>query len=101
MRGRGELRLAARVEGDRLVVEIADNGPGIPESILPRIFDVFFTTKAPGEGTGLGLHVSANIIQKHGGDISVRSRPGDTRFIVRLPLRPATIDASPKVLEAK
>lgn len=101
MRGRGELRLAARVEGDRLVVEIADNGPGIPEPILPRIFDVFFTTKAPGEGTGLGLHVSANIIQKHGGDISVRSRPGDTRFIVRLPLRPATIDASPKVLEAK
>lgn len=101
MRGRGELRLAARVEGDRLVVEIADNGPGIPESILPRIFDVFFTTKAPGEGTGLGLHVSANIIQKHGGDISVRSRPGDTRFIVRLPLRPATIDASHKVLEAK
>ena len=69
------------------MVEIADNGPGIPGQVLPRIFDVFFTTKAPGEGTGLGLHVSATIVQKHGGDIGVHSQPGDTRFVVRLPLR--------------
>ncbi|MEO6062835.1 MAG: ATP-binding protein [Thermoflexales bacterium] len=87
MKGHGELRLAARVEGGRLSVEIADNGPGIPEHVLPRIFDVFFTTKAPGDGTGLGLHVSANIVQKHGGDIGVHSKPGNTRFAVRLPLR--------------
>ena len=87
MQGRGELRLTARTEPGRLVVEIADNGPGIPGQVLPRIFDVFFTTKAPGEGTGLGLHVSATIVQKHGGDIGVHSQPGDTRFVVRLPLR--------------
>ena len=87
MQGHGVLRLVARIEGDRLQVEIADNGPGIPAHVLPRIFDVFYTTKAPGEGTGLGLHVSANIAQKHGGDIAVDSKPGNTRFVVRLPLR--------------
>ena len=87
MKGRGELRLNVRVDADRLVVEVGDNGPGIPEHILPRIFDVFFTTKPPGEGTGLGLHVSASIVQKHGGQITVGSVPGDTRFLVRLPLR--------------
>ena len=58
--------------------------------------DVFFTTKAPGEGTGLGLHVSANIVQKHGGDITVRSKPGATRFVVRLPLRQAGVNPQPK-----
>ncbi len=101
MSGHGELRLVARVEGGRFIVEIGDNGPGIPEHVLPRIFDVFFTTKAPGEGTGLGLHVSANIVQKHGGDISVESRPGDTRFVVRLPLNQAITNQSQKELEAK
>lgn len=96
MNGHGELRLFARVDEDRLVVEVGDNGSGIPEHVLPRIFDVFFTTKAPGEGTGLGLHVSANIVQKHGGSITVRSKPGDTRFVVRLPLRQDGANMQPK-----
>lgn len=87
MNGQGELRLRTRQEGDRVVVEITDNGPGIPEDIQPRIFDPFFTTKPPGEGTGLGLNISYNIIvQKHKGEIGVVSQPGQTCFQVKLPL---------------
>ncbi len=87
MTGRGELRLRVSANASDLLVEIGDNGPGIPESVVGRIFDVFFTTKPQGQGTGLGLHVSQNIAQKHGGEITVRTEPGDTRFLVRLPLR--------------
>jgi len=78
---------ASRVEaGTRwVVVEIADNGPGIPEEVLPRIFEPFFTTKEVGEGTGLGLSVSYGIVEQHGGRLTVRSRPGRTAFSVELP----------------
>jgi signal transduction histidine kinase len=87
MRGQGEITLRTRHDGRWVVVEIEDNGPGIPEAILPNIFDPFFTTKPPGQGTGLGLNISHNIVaQKHQGRIEVRSRPGQTRFEVRLPL---------------
>jgi signal transduction histidine kinase len=76
-----------RQDGERIIVEITDNGPGIPEEIQPKIFDPFFTTKAPGEGTGLGLNISYNIIaQKHKGEITVTSQPGKTCFQVKLPL---------------
>jgi len=69
------------------VVEIADTGVGIPESVRPRIFEPFFTTKPVGEGTGLGLDISYRIVvNKHHGDIRVTSQPGDTRFRVVLPL---------------
>ena len=86
--GQGETRLDTSSEDDRIVVEVSDNGPGIPEAIQPRIFDLFFTTKAPGVGTGLGLHISYNIIvHKHQGQIRVFSRPGETRFQVSLPVR--------------
>ena len=69
------------------MVEITDNGPGIPQDIQSKIFDPFFTTKPPGEGTGLGLYVSHNIIvNKHKGQIAVHSEQGKTRFTVRLPL---------------
>lgn len=88
MSGKGELTLRTRQEGDWLVVEVEDNGPGIPEAAQAKIFDPFFTTKAPGEGTGLGLNIAHNIIvQKHGGQLTVDSRPGRTCFQVRLPLR--------------
>jgi signal transduction histidine kinase len=88
MQGRGELTLTTRREGEAVVVEITDTGPGIPPEILPRIFDPFFTTKAPGEGTGLGLSISHGIVtQRHKGSIAVESRPGRTTFRVRLPLR--------------
>jgi signal transduction histidine kinase len=67
-----------------VLVEIGDNGPGIPEEIRDQIFDPFFTTKPVGEGTGLGLDTVWRIVQKHRGEIRVESRPGDTRFQVRL-----------------
>ncbi|MGA3027148.1 MAG: ATP-binding protein [Bryobacteraceae bacterium] len=85
MNGKGELRIRTAAEFDRVLVEIGDNGPGIPADIRDRVFDPFFTTKPVGEGTGLGLDTVWRIVQKHRGDIRVESRPGDTRFQVRLP----------------
>jgi len=87
MHGVGELRLRTYTEGDHAVVEIGDNGPGVPADVLPRLFEPFYTTKEPGKGTGLGLYVSYNIIQKHHGKIEVTSSPGDTRFKVSLPIQ--------------
>jgi signal transduction histidine kinase len=69
-----------------VVVEIRDNGPGIPTEIRSHIFEPFFTTKAVGEGTGLGLDTVQRIVRKHKGNIQVNSKPGDTRFQVWLPL---------------
>jgi signal transduction histidine kinase len=68
-------------------VEVCDTGPGVPAEIRNRIFEPFFTTKPVGQGTGLGLDISYRIVVlRHGGDLSVESEPGNTRFIVRLPL---------------
>ena len=76
-----------RMEGG-VVVEVEDNGPGVPDEIRHRIFDSFFTTKPPGSGTGLGLDISRNIVVvRHSGNISVCSSPGKTVFRVELPLR--------------
>jgi signal transduction histidine kinase len=87
MNGTGQIRLEVSFEDSRVVVRITDNGPGIPAEVVESVFDPFFTTKAPGEGTGLGLNISHNIItQKHGGEISVESRPGRTTFTAKLPL---------------
>ena len=87
MDGEGTLILRARTEGLWVVVDIEDDGKGISEDVRSRIFDPFFTTKGPGEGTGLGLNISRNlVVQKHHGRISVESRPGHTRFTVRLPM---------------
>jgi signal transduction histidine kinase len=71
---------------DRLLVEIADNGPGIPPEVQAHIFEPFFTTKGIGKGTGLGLETVHRILQEHGGEIAVESVPGNTRFQIRLPL---------------
>ncbi|MBV9384956.1 MAG: cyclic nucleotide-binding domain-containing protein [Chroococcidiopsidaceae cyanobacterium CP_BM_ER_R8_30] len=73
-----------RCEADRVLVEIADNGIGIPREVQPHIFEPFFTTKEVGKGVGLGLSTSYKIVEQHGGDIRVMSRPGDTCFQVRL-----------------
>jgi signal transduction histidine kinase len=87
MRGEGTLVVRTRREDAWAVVEIEDNGGGIPEEIQSRIFDPFFTTKGPGEGTGLGLNLSRNlVVQKHRGQMSVESQPGRTCFSVRLPI---------------
>jgi len=70
-----------------LVVEVVDNGKGIPPEIQPRLFEPFFTTKSVGSGTGLGLLISHRIVaNRHGGEIEFESKPGETRFKVRLPL---------------
>ena len=82
----GRLRLACKIEGDMMLVEIWDTGPGIPPELQERIFEPFFTTKAPGQGLGLGLDNAMRIVRKHKGHMSVRSEPGSTCFRVRLPL---------------
>jgi signal transduction histidine kinase len=88
MQGQGTLTLRTLEREPWVVVQIIDDGPGIPEDVQPKVFDPFFTTKPPGEGTGLGLNISHSIVvQRHKGEIEVRSRPGATCFEVRLPLK--------------
>ena len=88
LNGKGQLTLRTRLDGKWYVVEVEDNGPGIPEHVLPKLFDPFFSTKEPGQGTGLGLDISYNIVvNKHRGDIKVFSEPGKTIFQVWLPLK--------------
>jgi len=82
----GYVNVAARREGDRIVVRIVDNGSGIPEQICQRIFDPFFTTKPPGQGVGLGLDIARRLIQHNDGVIEFESQPGRTEFRVALPL---------------
>jgi signal transduction histidine kinase len=86
MHGKGQLRVRTCRDGDRVVIEIGDNGPGIPDEVQPHIFEPFFTTKGVGEGTGLGLDTVQRIVKKHRGNIQVNSKPGDTRFQIWLPL---------------
>jgi signal transduction histidine kinase len=86
MHGKGELRVRTYSDDGCAVVEITDNGPGIPEEVQPHIFEPFFTTKGVGAGTGLGLDTVQRIVKKHRGNIQVSSKPGETRFQVWLPL---------------
>jgi two-component system NtrC family sensor kinase len=86
------LAAATRGLGDRVEIRIRDNGGGIPPEVTAKMFNPFFTTKPPGEGTGLGLSLSYDIIVKqHGGSIEVDTRPGEfTEFRVVLPRAAAT-----------
>lgn len=86
-RDQGRILIKTRRDERYAIVEIADNGPGIPAEIQHRIFEPFFTTKDVGAGSGMGLDISYRIIDKHDGDIRVSSMPGDTRFLVYLPMR--------------
>ena len=86
MAGKGTLRIRTAREFDRVLVEIGDTGPGIPAEVRHRIFEPFFTTKPVGQGTGLGLETVRRIVQKHRGEITFESQPGNTRFQVRLPM---------------
>jgi signal transduction histidine kinase len=94
MQGKGELRIRTARELDRLLIEIGDNGPGIPAEVRERLFEPFFTTKGVGQGTGLGLETASRIVRGHGGEITVESAPGDTRFQIRLPFA-RHIEATP------
>ncbi len=96
LNGNGEIIIRTYKLDNMATVEIEDNGPGIPETVLPRIFDPFFTTKEPGKGTGLGLSTSYLIItEKHKGYLRARSRPGSTVFTVQLPFNGETITDKP------
>jgi PAS domain S-box-containing protein len=90
------LTISTRLDdAGRARLEVADNGPGIPAAVLPRVFDPFFTTRPPGEGTGLGLSLCRHIVEEHAGTITVASEPGrGARFVIDLP------PASPAVLAA-
>jgi signal transduction histidine kinase len=85
--GQGRITVRTASENGRVLVEVADDGPGIPEGMRKRIFEPFYTTKDVGQGTGLGLDISYRVVvEDHKGDIRVISKPGDTRFQVRLPV---------------
>lgn len=93
MEGQGTITIATRESAarDRVIIEIADTGPGIPPEVLEHIFEPFFTTKQEGQGTGLGLSVVYGIVENHGGTISARSIPGrGTTFTIELPITHAT-----------
>jgi signal transduction histidine kinase len=86
MRQGGRLTLTIAPENEGVKVEVADSGSGIPTHLKDKIFEAFFTTKPTGEGSGLGLHISQKIIDKHNGTIAVVSEPGNTKFTIWLPL---------------
>lgn len=87
MHGEGELRIRTSHKTDNVLVEIIDNGPGIPAEIQSRIFEPFFTTKEVGKGSGLGLDIAYRIIvQHHHGDLRFTSKPGETRFQISIPI---------------
>ncbi|MCC5816112.1 MAG: GAF domain-containing protein [Leptospira sp.] len=93
MKNQGKIWISARVENEesegvskKLIIQFRDNGPGIPEEIQQKIFHPFFTTKGAGEGSGLGLHITRQIIEKHEGSIELDSKPGNTRFIISIPI---------------
>jgi signal transduction histidine kinase len=86
------LTLRARRADDGVVVEVEDNGPGVPVELQERLFDAYFTTKPPGEGTGLGLQTSHRIVAEHGGDLTLVCAPGRTTFRVTLPSRPPALE---------
>jgi len=89
MEGKGKLTLKTckAQHGNWINIEISDTGPGIPEDVLPHIFDHFFTTKEEGKGTGLGLSMVYSIVENHGGKIIAKSTPGQgTTFIIEFPV---------------
>ena len=86
MAGQGRLTVSVSLQGQGIIVKIIDSGCGIPEEVQAKMFDAFFTTKPMGEGSGLGLHICKKIIDKHNGNLSVKSQPGETIFSVWLPI---------------
>ncbi|MFN3273735.1 MAG: ATP-binding protein [Paracoccus sp. (in: a-proteobacteria)] len=91
----GQIRISAREAGDRLVLRISDNGPGVPQGLEERIFDPFFSTKGVGAGLGLGLSISFNIIKDFGGELRVVRESGGAAFEIDLPrLAPDLVSAS-------
>ena len=89
MAGAGTLRLSTRAEGNDVVIEVGDTGPGMPPQVAARAFEAFYTTKDVGKGTGLGLDIAQRIVaERHAGTITIDSRPGETVLRVRIPIPP-------------
>lgn len=87
MNGSGTIILRLKnIDKDWVSVEVEDNGPGIPDDVLPHIFDPYFTTNAKGEGTGLGLSITKEIIEEHSGEIEITTEPGKTCFKIKIPV---------------
>jgi two-component system NtrC family sensor kinase len=89
MEGKGQLKINVRFDLKReyFIIKVADTGPGIPDDLKEKIFEIFFTTKPVGKGTGLGLSITKNILQLHGGSITVESEPGKgSVFTIELPM---------------
>jgi len=85
--GGGRIVIRSSRQDNAVIVEIGDDGPGIPPENQPHVWEPFFTTKGVGQGTGMGLHVARRVIvERHHGDINLVSRPGETCFRVRLPI---------------
>jgi signal transduction histidine kinase len=83
-----EVRVTTKRNGDKVELTVKDNGTGIPQRVLDKIFQPFFTTKPSGQGTGLGLSLSYDVIKAHGGDIKVETKEGEfAEFVIQLPLR--------------
>jgi len=92
--GTGVINVRSLLDGDSVRIQVEDDGYGIPDDVLPHIFDLYYTTKPQGEGTGLGLAISRDIVRQHGGDITVETTPGSgTTFTVTLPIKQASVDA--------
>lgn len=91
----GEVRIGTHVEGALVCVTITDDGPGIPAEVQERVFEPFFSTKEPGQGTGLGLDIARRIVTQHEGRITVESEPGRTAFEVCLPIEAPTPSVTP------
>jgi len=88
MKGHGTLSISTRADPEQIVVEIADTGPGMPAEVQARAFEAFYTTKDVGKGTGLGLDIARRIVvERHHGQITIDSRPGQTILRVQLPHR--------------
>jgi CheY-like chemotaxis protein len=85
--GERRIRVETRARGDRVEIEVADSGPGIPPALRERIFEPYFTTKPAGVGTGIGLAISRNVAMGHGGDLRLEDGPG-ARFVLALPAAP-------------
>ena len=83
----GWVQLASRVETDRVIIEVSDSGSGVPIELRERIFEPFFTTKPPGSGTGLGLTMARQIVERHGGILDVREAAVGTLFHIEVPQR--------------
>ena len=97
MQDKGRLIIRTRRVLDTALVEIIDNGPGIPPEVQSRIFEPFFTTKPVGDGTGLGLDAVQSIVRSHRGSVNFESRPGETRFLIRIPFAGRAADKASTV----